>query len=313
MGLSPPNDCTEGTEVLIFGSRGYLGHHFLALFPAASTPRIDIGDAPAVRQVLEEPGVRTVINCAGRCGSPNVEWCEDHKAETVHSNVLGPLVLLEECMRKDIYFVHISSGCLYSGDNRGRGYSEEHPPNFAGSFYARTKAWAEQALREFPVLILRPRMPFDGSTSERNLIMKLRGYRRVLVEQNSLTHVPDLLHAARVLIERRATGVFNVVNPGTLSPFEVMQMYRELVDPTHAFEPLPLERLGEVARTGRSSCVLSTARLEREGIRLPPVRRPLETALRSLADKLASERRTRDTPGRSRGYLGAPLRPASAN
>jgi dTDP-4-dehydrorhamnose reductase len=275
-------------KVMIFGPRGYLGQQFRTIYPDAATPALDIADARAVRDALEGHRPDVVINCAGRCGTPNVDWCEDHKQETVHANVLGPLVLLEECARRGAFLVHLSSGCIYSGDNGGAGFTEADPPNFAGSFYSRSKAWADQILMEFPVLALRLRMPFDGSTSDRNLIMKLRKYRRVLTTPNSLTHLPDFLRAADALIRQRATGVYNVVNPGAISPFEVMTMYRELVDPAHEFEPLQEDRLGEVVKAGRSNCLLSIDRLEERGIEMPPVRRAVEAALRSLGKALAT-------------------------
>ena len=81
-------------------------------------------------------------------------------------------------------------------------------------------------------------------------------------------------------------GTYNVVNPGAISPFELMTMYRELVDPAHTFEPLAEKQLGAVTKAGRSTCLLSTNRLRREGIELPPVRRAAEAALRSLAKVL---------------------------
>jgi dTDP-4-dehydrorhamnose reductase len=102
-----------------------------------------------------------VINCAGKTGRPNIDWCEDHKPETLRSNTTGALVLLGECLQRCIYLVHLSSGCLYRGDSGGTGFGEEDPPNFLDSFYVRTKWWAEEALSEFPVLIVRPRMIFD--------------------------------------------------------------------------------------------------------------------------------------------------------
>jgi dTDP-4-dehydrorhamnose reductase len=89
------------------------------------------------------------------------------------------------------------------------------------------------------------------------------------------------------LIDRRATGVYNVVNPGAISPFEIMQMYREIVDPSLQFEPLEVSRLGEVTRAGRSNCLLSTAKLEREGLSMPPVREAVRTALEGLRSTLA--------------------------
>ncbi len=275
------------SRVLLFGSNGYLGRQFAQIYPDAAKPRLDISDASMVRQALNEHQPDVVINCAGRCGDPNVDWCEDHKTETLHSNVTGALVLLEECTRAGAYLVHMSSGCIYAGDNGGSGFRETDPPNFAGSFYSRSKAWADQILREFPVLTLRLRMPFDGSTNSRNLLMKLRRYTRVLTAPNSLTCLPDFLNAAQQLIDRRATGVFNITNPGTISPFEVMQMYRAIVDPRHEFVALPAEQMSEVARAGRSNCILNTSRLNDAGIRLPPIQEAVAAALHELAKNLA--------------------------
>ena len=202
------------------------------------------------------------------------------------ANVTGALIVREECLRRDVYLVHLSSGCLYEGDNGGQGYGEDDAPNFAGSFYAKTKIWAEQMLRDFPVLILRLRMPFDGSHHERNLLVKLARYSRVLTERNSLTCIPDFLKAARQLIDRRLTGIWNIVNDGALSPFELMQRYKQRVNPWHTFEPLPNEQLGEVTVAGRSNCLLSTAKLRAAGLALPPVEVAVERCLGELAGSL---------------------------
>ena len=269
-------------RVLILGSHGFMGRHFRALYPEAVVPRLDIADRAAVRAALMEHRPLVVINCAGKTGRPNVDWCESHPLETLRANVTGALVVLEEVQRRGAYLVHLSSGCLYEGDNGGKGYSENDPPNFAGSFYARTKAWADQAMREFPVLVLRLRMPFDGSRNERNLIMKLVRYPRVLTEPNSLTCIPDFLRVAERLVAARATGVWNVVNEGTTSPFQVMARYRERVDPGHTFAALPLSRLGEVAKAGRSNCVLDTSKLKAAGLAMPPVEEAIDRALEQL-------------------------------
>jgi dTDP-4-dehydrorhamnose reductase len=168
--------------MLIFGSKGYMGQYLHQTYPTAEGASIDIADRQAVAAHLDHIHPNVVVNCAGKTGRPNVDWCEDHKEETLRSNVTGALVLLEECLKRGIYLVHFSSGCIYEGDNDGRGWSETDPPNYHGSFYSRTKAWSDQILAEFPALVLRVRMPFDGTTSERNLIMKIRKYNRLLTE-----------------------------------------------------------------------------------------------------------------------------------
>ena len=50
--------------------------------------------------MVEEVTPDVVINCAGKTGRPNVDWCEDHKEETVRANVTGPLILLDECRKQ---------------------------------------------------------------------------------------------------------------------------------------------------------------------------------------------------------------------
>jgi 3,5-epimerase/4-reductase len=276
-------------QIVLFGARGYLGSHFQALYPEAFASPANIADREAVRAVLDERKPDIILNCAGKTGKPNVDWCETHKEETLHGNVTGPLVLLEEAQFRGIYLVHMSSGCIYAGDNGGQGFSETDAPNFFGSFYSRTKAWSDQILAEFPVLILRLRMPFDGSASPRSLLMKLRKYQKVLDEPNSLTCIPDFLRAAEALIAKRATGIYNVVNEGVMSPLQVMEAYRDIVDPAHTFHPLTVQDLGTVVTAGRSNCRLSTAKLRGEGITMRPVEEAVRDALVSLKGNLAAE------------------------
>jgi 3,5-epimerase/4-reductase len=273
---------TMRMKIVIFGGRGYLGEHFLRLYPQAVAPSADIGDRAAIVEILEREKPDVVINAAGKTGRPNVDWCEDHKEETLHANVTGPIVLLEECSKRGIYWVHLSSGCIYTGDNGGEGFSEEDEPNFTGSFYSRTKTWAETILREFPVLILRLRMPFDDSTNDRSLIMKVRKFSKVNDVQNSVTYLPDFLKAAEKLIGQKKTGIYNVVNPGPVSPYQIVELYKEVLDPTHTAERVPLEGLAALSKAGRSNCVLSTKKLEEEGIIMRPVEEAIRTAMQAI-------------------------------
>ncbi len=273
-------------RMMLFGGRGYLGQQFHHAYPDAVLSPADISDRPSVRAYLDAYRPEVAINCAGKTGRPNVDWCESHRAETLRANVTGVLVLLEECLARGTRLVHLGSGCIYSGDKGGRGWTEDDPANFDGSFYSRTKAWSDQVLRSFPVLNLRLRMPFDGTDSERSLINKLRRYTRVLTERNSLTCIPDLIAAATRLIAAGAEGTFNVVNPGAMSPYDVMVRYRALIDPGHRFEPLSAAQLGEVASTGRSNCVLNADKLRAAGIVLPHVEEAMDRCLLQMAGRV---------------------------
>lgn len=269
-------------KILIFGAKGFIGSKLRERYKTAACPDVDIADPLAVRQALERERPSIVINAAGKTGKPNIDWCEDHKMETLRSNVTGPLVLLDECQKRSIYLVHVGSGCIYDGKGGRHGFTEADPPNFTKSFYSLTKAVSDQLLAPFPVLQLRIRMPLCDEPSPRNLIVKLAGYRKVLDQKNSITYLPDFLLALDVLIDRRETGVFNVVNPGALSPYEIMKRFQQVVDPRHAFERLTISHLPTVVRAARSNCILSSEKLLKTGVRMLDIGDALERALHSL-------------------------------
>lgn len=127
------------STIVIFGARGYIGTYFTKQYPTALTPMFDMGNRAELVQFLDEVQPDIVINAAGRTGRPNVDWCETHQAETLYGNVTAPLVLLHECMARNIYVVQISTGCIYTGVFEGDGFTENDTPNFSGSFYSRTK------------------------------------------------------------------------------------------------------------------------------------------------------------------------------
>jgi dTDP-4-dehydrorhamnose reductase len=98
--------------------------------------------------------------------------------------------------------------------------------------------------------------------------MKLSKYQNVLDVENSITYVPDLIRIAKTLIEKKKIGTYNIINPGPISPYRIMQLYKEIVDPAHEFNRMTLEELPNHTKAGRSNCTLNTDKLKNEGIEL---------------------------------------------
>lgn len=223
-----------------------------------------------------------VINAIGKTGRPNIDWCEEHKEETMLSNISAAINLSTECSKKGIYFVHLGSGCIYYGNNDEKGFSEEDEPNFFGpQFYAKTKIIAEKSLKELPGLILRLRMPIDNFPHERNLIDKLTKYSKVIDVQNSMTTVPHMIKAIEQLVEKKAQGIYNLVNPGSISAKDIMSMYKKIVNPSYEFGVFSVEELGSITKGKRSNCILRTDKLKNEGIILPEINEAVESCLLS--------------------------------
>lgn len=266
-------------KAIVLGN-GYLGNR---ISQELSYPlfKIRIGeDVTELKNLLDREQPTHVISAIGKTGRPNIDWCETHKIETLDGNVIAPYLLLRECFGRDIHLTHIGSGCIYSGDNGGKGFSEQDEPNFFGpQFYAKTKIIGEKILSQFPCLQLRIRMPIDDRPSERNLIDKLVKYTKVIDIPNSMTTVPDMISALGILVETGKTGIYNLVNPGTISAKEIMELYQKIVDPSHTFETFSLDDLNKITVGKRSNCKLSIDKLAEEGIILPEIRNAVVSCL----------------------------------
>ncbi len=272
-------------DTLVFGG-GWLGHQFVARMQGAKLSTADIADADAVAEALDEADPVRAINCAGRTGEHNIDSLEREPARTYRSNVLGPIVIAEACLDRNIHMTHLGSGCIYEGDAGGEGFTEDDPPNFRGSLYAVTKIVAEDALRDLDALQLRIRLPMASEPAPRNLLTKLLAFDQVVGIANSITILDDFWLPAMALIERKATGVWNMVNDGVERHDELLAWWQEHVDAEHTFEVITPEVLDRRLAARRSNCLLSSAKLKAAGLAMPHVDEALPRLLRAYAAKL---------------------------
>lgn len=258
-----------------------MGNKFKKYLLNSEITSADITKENKIDEAIKKHKSEVIINCAGKTGKPNIDWCETHQIETFASNVLGPLKLSFAAKEFGIYLVHLSSGCIYEGDNEGKGFSEEDLPNFRGSYYSRTKILAEEHLKDSDVLQLRLRMPIDEDLGERSLVSKLLKYDKIISVPNSLTVVEDLLFAAKQLMDKNRVGIYNIVNPGIITHQEIMDLYKEIINPSLKYEIFSLEEMLKITKAGRSNCILNSQKLENEGIKLPEI----HLSLRELFEK----------------------------
>lgn len=258
------------SRVLLFGATGWIGGQMCTLLRAAgwdvTAARSRLEHTADVAAELDAVKPDVVVNAAGLTGRPNIDALESQKEDTTAVNVVGNVSLVVECARRSIYIVTFATGCIYEycrtrtiGD---AGFTEEDLPNFYGSYYSRTKIAAEIATREFPNhLILRVRMPITADASPRCFITKIANYARIVDVPNSVTVLPDLLPVAVDLIAHRVTGVFNFVNPGPVSHAQILDAYRELVDPSFTYTVMDMDAHDKVVVARRSNNTLDTAKL----------------------------------------------------
>ncbi|KAF7140707.1 hypothetical protein RHSIM_Rhsim06G0212400 [Rhododendron simsii] len=212
-----------------------------------------------------------VFNAAGVTGRPNVDWCETHKTETIRANVAGTLTLADVCREHGLLMMNFATGCIFEYDanhpeGSGIGFKEEDTPNFTGSFYSKTKAMVEELLKEYDnVCTLRVRMPISSDLNNpRNFITKISRYNKVVNIPNSMTILDELLPISVEMAKRNLRGIWNFTNPGVVSHNEILEMYKEYIDPGFKWANFTLEEQAKVIVAPRSNNEMDASKLKKE-------------------------------------------------
>ncbi len=262
----------ENKTFLIFGGKtGWIGQKIVKLISEQKHIIIIADSRLENRQdiinEIEKTKPDFIINAAGINGRPNVDWCEDNKQKTIRVNIIGTLNLIDLSYLYNIHLTNISTGCIYQYDSKHSienniGFTERDEPNFNGSFYSRSKTISEKLILEYPnVLNLRFRMPISHENHERNFITKITNYKKIINIPNSVTVLEDLLPIAIDMTLKEIKGNYNFVNPGIISHNEILDLYKECINPNFTYENFTIEEQSKILKAGRSNCHLDVAKL----------------------------------------------------
>lgn len=263
-----------------------------------------------------EPNV--LINCIGKTGRPNVDWCESHKEDTMLANVTLPQLLADYCAINNIHLIQIGSGCIYFGESPNLSYTQGdgspmpdigpkttswtmvYPAkktdegwkedDFANpkSFYSKSKYACDLMLGQLPhVTTLRIRMPISTQDNPRNLINKLRGYKQIIDIPNSMTFMDDLARCVEWAVQTRPGGIFHVANPQPITAAQIMREYQKYV-PEHRFEYITEQQLDGLTVAKRSNCILSTEKLRLAGFKMTDSQEALEKCMSAYVNNIRS-------------------------
>ena len=79
-------------------------------------------------------------------------------------------------------------------------------------------------------------MPISNIKHPRNFLTKITTYQKIDSEPNSWSILPELLPILLDMITKNNTGTINLVNPGLITHNEILEMYRNIVDPNFTWE-----------------------------------------------------------------------------
>jgi 3,5-epimerase/4-reductase len=272
-------------KVLVYGGKGWIGEQFVEILQSSQidyvigNARVD-NDADLMTEI-ENINPSHIISFIGRTHGkigdkiyPTIDYLEEKGKllENVRDNLYSPLLLCEICRNKNIHFTYLGTGCIFKYDefeNNPKsvgfdGFFECSQPNFFGSSYSIVKGFTDRLLHLYDksVLNLRIRMPITGKKNPRNFITKITSYEKICSIHNSMTVLPEILPCVLDMMKKKHTGTVNLTNPGLISHNEILQMYRDIVDPTFTWQNFSEEEQRQILTSDRSNNYLNTTLLE---------------------------------------------------
>lgn len=270
-------------NVLVFGA-GQMSQLIPDYFNNVRISKVDIRDEKAVEKEISTIKPEVVINTAAKT---NIDWCELNQAEAFEVNTLGAANIWVSCQKQNVFFCHVSSGCIFSSDIYDQIYTEKSTPN-PKCYYSWTKVWAENLLGKSPnLLVLRPRVVISSRVSPRNTLCKWMVYSHFISDQNSVTVLEDMFPILRSMIDRRISGTFNIVNKGTISPLEVALLLKKDVNPKMKITETTLKDVNSNLVAKRVTTVLSSNALSTIGYDLPPINESILQSIKLFKSNLA--------------------------
>ncbi len=269
-------------KVLIYGANGWIGKQVIELLNKMNINyikgQIRAEDIEELEKEIIKIKPTHVMSFIGRThGKINeieyttIDYLEQPGKikENIRDNLYSPITLAILSNKYNYHYTYLGTGCIFEYDSTHlfgeeiNGFNEDAKPNFFGSSYSIVKGYTDRLMHLFPnVLNVRIRMPITSDFTSRNFIKKITTYDKICSVPNSMTVLDELLPLMIDMSINKITGTINLTNPGLITHNEILEMYREIVDPTFEWKNFTIEEQNMILAAGRSNNYLDTSRLE---------------------------------------------------
>jgi 3,5-epimerase/4-reductase len=293
---------TVEVKVLVFGANGWIGSKVYALLNDMIGVTVRKAECRADNYAEVDTEITNfkpthVMSFIGRThGVINgevigtIDYLEQpgKLVENMRDNLYGPLIISEVCKLHKCHFTYLGTGCIFEYDeehvfgNENNGFVEKDKPNFYGSSYSIVKGFTDRLMHELynnSVLNVRIRMPITDEINPRNFITKITNYKRVCSVPNSMTVLNELLPHMINLALRNIVGTVNLTNPGLITHNEMLDMYKEIIDPTFSWENFSISEQNEILSSKRSNNCLNVDYLITECPTIKPIKESVRDIL----------------------------------
>lgn len=265
-------------KFLVYGYNGWIGQQLINLLDSMNIDYVKglarLENIEDLENEIQNIKPTNIISFTGRthgAGYTTIDYLEQKGKifENVRDNLFGPIVLANLSKKYNFHLTYLGTGCIFQFDEEHpfgteiNGFTENSKPNFFGSGYSVVKGFTDQLMHMYAdtVLNVRIRMPITADNSNRNFITKILNYKKICSVPNSMTVLPELLPLVIDMSQKKITGTINLTNPDLISHNEILEMYKEIIDPTFTWENFSIEEQNDILLAGRSNNYLDTTRL----------------------------------------------------
>lgn len=268
-------------RVYIIGYNGWIGNKMQELFSLNNIYYINSNFRAENKEIYEDilkNNITHVFCCSGRTHGlldgtyyNTIDYLETTKTthQNVNDNLFVPVSLSTFCDKNNLHFTYIGTGCIFNYDKNHtidnyNGFTEEDEPNFFGSQYSIVKGFTDKLLKNTNALTLRIRMPLSSDLNDRNFISKIIKYEKICSIKNSMTVLDELLPICIEMMKNKEQGIYNFTNPGSISHNEILELYKDIIDPTFTWSNFDITEQDKILKSKRSNNYLDTTKLEKK-------------------------------------------------
>lgn len=226
------------TNTLITGGSGMIGSH-LDFGYKPSSSEMDITSASSIQAYIQRI---TNISCIIHLAALNLRDSEKDARRAIDVNINGTINMLHVARTRNIPFILVSTGAVFSSFNSNMNFSETSLPN-PNCIYGCTKYTSEQIALAYPkTLLLRTGWLFGGNQKTHykfveHIYNNICNSTAVSCCNNfygSTTYVVDFIERMKYLISTEQFGIYHVVNSGISTGLSVGLKVADILKKPHS-------------------------------------------------------------------------------
>lgn len=286
-------------KILITGADGMLGSSLTPLLKKNHTiiacthkksysqfQYLDITNYKRVSEMIDRYEIDCIVHLAS---ITNVDYCETHKSETLRVNYLATQHLVSLCMKKNIYFIYLSTGAVFSGKKKFpyRENNRRRPINI----YGQSKLLSENVVQKYSLsCIVRTGWLIGGGKNDHKFVSFIlnqiqQNKKNIFAVNNvfgSPTITDDLAITIEKLIEYKAVGLYHIVNNGVASRYDIALEIVRIMHAKQKVIPVKLGFFHEKANRPKMEALLGEKLHQKYHLKLPNWKESLHKYLYNL-------------------------------